>query len=70
VGGQNLAAGAYGLGFVDDKLLVTDLGAHDVLSVATSEEAGMKRPMPLQVVADPAGGFRLYVQRKYVVFNR
>jgi acetyl-CoA carboxylase carboxyltransferase component len=70
VGGQSLAAGAYGLGVVDNKLLVTDLGAHDVVSVATSDDAGMKRPMPLQVVADPAGGFRLYAQRKYVIFNR
>ena len=70
VGGQSLAAGAYGVGIVDGKFVVTDLGAHDVLSVSTSEDAGMKRPLPLQVTADSAGGFRLYVQRKYVVFGR
>jgi hypothetical protein len=70
VGGQSLAAGAYGAGIVDGKFVVTDLGAHDVLSVPTSEDAGLKRPMPLQVVAEMAGGFRLYVQRKYVVLSR
>ena len=62
VGGKNLPAGIYGVGFVGDKFLVTDVGAHDVLMVATADDAGLKRPMPLQVVADPAGGFRLYAQ--------
>jgi hypothetical protein len=71
VGGQSLPAGAYGVGFVgDNKFLVTDVGAHDVLMVSASEDAGLKRPMPLQVVADPAGGFRLYAGRKYVIFSR
>ncbi len=70
VGGQDLAAGVYGVGFVGGKFVVTDVGAHDVLSAATGEDAGMKRPMPLQVVADPAGGFRLYAGRKYVSFSR
>jgi hypothetical protein len=70
VGGQSLAAGAYGVGIVDGKFVVTDLGAHDVLSVAVSDDAELKRPLPLQVVADAAGGFRLYVQRKYVVLGR
>jgi len=70
VGGENLAAGVYGVGFVGDKFLVTDVGAHDVLTVATGDDAGLKRPMPLQVVADPAGGFRLYAGRKYVSFSR
>jgi hypothetical protein len=70
VGGQALAAGAYGVGIVGDKLVITDLGAHDVIGVATSDDAGLKRPMPLQVVADAAGGFRLYIQRKYVILSR
>jgi hypothetical protein len=38
--------------------------------VSSSEDAGLKRPMPLEVTANPAGGFRLYVQRRYVVFSR
>ncbi len=70
LGGKSLAAGIYGAGFVGDKFLVTDVGAHDVLTVNTSEDAGLKRPMPLQIVADPAGGFRLYAQRRYVIFSR
>jgi hypothetical protein len=70
VGGENLPAGIYGVGFVGDKFLVTDVGAHDVLSVNSGDDAGLKHPMPLQVVADPAGGFRLYAGRKYVSFSR
>jgi hypothetical protein len=46
------------------------VGAHDVLTVAAGDDAAQKHPMPLQVVADQSGGFRLYVQRKYVTFNR
>jgi hypothetical protein len=49
---------------------VTDVGAHDVLTVSAGEDAGLKRPMPLQVVANAAGGFRLYAGRKYVSFGR
>jgi len=70
VGGKNLVAGAYGVGFVGDKFLVTDVGGHDVLTVSAGEDAGLKRPMPLQVVADPAGGYRLYTGRKYVILGR
>src|ERR1035437_3682226 len=70
LGGQSLAVGVYGAGFVGDKFLVTDVGSQDVLTVNASEDAGLKRPMPLQIVADPAGGFRLYAGRKYVSFSR
>lgn len=71
VAGQSLPAGAYGIGFIEgDKFLVTDLGAHDVLTVASATDSGLKRPMPLQVVSDAGGGFRLYVGRRYVVLSR
>ncbi len=71
IGGQNLPAGIYGLGFISgDKFVITDVGAHDVLTVNSANDEGLKRPMPLQVVADPAGGFRLYAGRKYVIFSR
>lgn len=70
LGGQSLPAGVYGVGFVGDKLVVTDVGAHDVVTVAASDDAALKHPMPLQVLADPTGGFRLYIARKYVVFSR
>ena len=70
VGGQTLAAGVYGVGFVGDKFVVTDVGAHDALMVNAGDDAELKHPVPLQVVADPAGGFRLYAGRKYVLFSR
>jgi hypothetical protein len=71
LGGESLPAGAYGVGFVGGKLVVTDVGAHDVLTVNSGDDAGLKRPMPLQVTADPAGGgFRLYAGRRYVIFSR
>ncbi len=71
LGGQSLAAGFYGAGFVaENKFVVTDVGGHEVLTADAAEDPTLKRPMPLQVVADPAGGFRLYLGRKYVVFSR
>ena len=71
IGGQSLPAGVYGVGFIGgDKFVVTDVGAHDVLTVDSSTDAALKRPTPLQVQADPAGGFRLYAGRRYVNFSR
>lgn len=71
IGGQDLPAGVYGAGFVaDHKFVITDVGAHDVLTVSSATDDGLKRPVPLQVVADPAGGYRLYAGRTYVLFNR
>jgi hypothetical protein len=59
------------VGFIaDNKFVVTDVGGHDVLSVSSASDEALKRPLPLQVVADPAGGFRLYAGRTYVSFNR
>jgi hypothetical protein len=59
------------VGFIaGDKFVVTDIGAHDVFTVSSSTDAEMKRPMPMQVTADPAGGFRLYAGRRYVTFNK
>jgi len=71
IGGQSLPAGVYGVGFIaGSKFIVTDVGAHEVFTVSSSEDAGLKRPTPLQVIADPASGFRLYAGRSYVVFSR
>jgi hypothetical protein len=71
IGEHTLAAGAYGVGFIaGDKFVVTDLGAHDVFTVASSNDAALQRPTPLQIVADQGGGFRLYAGRRYVVLNR
>jgi hypothetical protein len=62
IGGQSLPAG--------DKFVVTDVGAHDVLSVGSTNDQEMKRPVPLQVTTDAGGGFRLYEGRKYVTFGK
>lgn len=71
IGGHTLPAGIYGVGFIGgDKFAVTDVGAHDVFSTGSSNDAEIKRPRPMQVTADPKGGFRLYSGRKYVNFSR
>ena len=71
IGGQSLPAGVYGIGFIDDdKFIVTDVGAHDLFTVGSSSDQEIKRPTPLQVTTDPAGGFRLYEGRRYVAFSR
>jgi hypothetical protein len=71
IGGQSLPPGVYGVGFIGgDKFVVTDVGAHDLLTVSSSTDEAFKRPTPLQVQVDPAGGYRLYEGRRYVVFSR
>ena len=68
---ERLPAGAYGFGFVEGgRFVVTDLGGAEVFTVRAAMDEAMKRPRPLQVAADPAGGFRLYVGRSYVHFSR
>ena len=70
-GSENLPAGVYGIGFIGgDKFVVTDVGAHDVFSISSSTDDGIKRPLPLQIIADPSGGYRLYAGRKFVKFAR
>ena len=71
VGNHSLTPGAYGIGFIDNnKFIVTDLGAHEIFTVSSANDSDLKRPMPLQVLSDAGGGFRLYAGRKYVVLNR
>jgi hypothetical protein len=41
-----------------------------VLTVSSSADAEMKRPVPLQFETDPAGGYRLYCGRNYVTFTK
>jgi hypothetical protein len=71
INGQTLKAGAYGVGFVEgNKFLVMDLGAHDLFTSAGVHDAELKRPTPLQVLADTAPNrYRLYINRNYVVFS-
>ena len=71
INGQVLKAGAYGVGFVEgNKFLVMDLGAHDLFTTLGVHDADLKRPTPLQVLADTAPNrYRLYINRNYVVFS-
>src|SRR6266436_1608068 len=72
IAGQTLKPGAYGIGFLNGgKFVVMDVGANDLLQVASQHDAEMKRPVPLQVVASAtAGSYRLYAGRDYVEFRR
>jgi len=69
VGGKKLGPGAYGVGFVQGKFVVTDLGAHDLAQGNAARDAEIKRPMPLQVLTS-GGKYRLYAGRDYLEFSR
>ncbi len=71
IDGKHLPAGTYGLGVVSGELFVTDIGAHDVMQTKAGNDANLKRPMPLQVIADKdANHYRVYFGRDYFVFSR
>ncbi|HVC45609.1 MAG TPA: hypothetical protein VND90_00035 [Terracidiphilus sp.] len=70
-GAKSLPAGIYGIGFVGGhKFIVTDVGAHELLTTTYTTDEAIKRPLPLHVLADPAGGYRLYSGRNWVHFSR
>jgi hypothetical protein len=70
INGQTLKPGAYGVGFIaGTKFIVMDLGAHDLITADGNRDADLKRPTPLQMLADPTPGhYRLYINRNYVAF--
>ena len=69
LGGKRLGPGAYGCGFVNGQFLVLDLGAKELFHVTAEHDAALKRPTPLQVLADASSSsYRLYFGRSYVVF--
>jgi hypothetical protein len=70
IGGQKLQPGAYGVGFIaDNKFIVMDLGAHDLVQISSARDSEMKRPVPLQVTS-VGGKYRLYKGRDYVEIAR
>ncbi len=72
VGGQKLVPGSYGFGFIGgDKMVVMDVGAHELLRVDTHKDAGLKRPTPLQILPEDAapGKYRLYLGRAFVTLE-
>lgn len=66
-GGQLLQPGAYGAGFLNSRFIVMDIGGKTVLQGDTIEDKELKRPRPLQVLASPENGLRLYLGRRYVL---
>ena len=68
IGGQRLAPGAYGFGFVaGNKATVMDIGGNEILHATTTHDEALPRPNPLQILPDAAhGGFRLYLGRSYL----
>ncbi len=63
--GSELAPGQYGLGFVGDKFVVTDVGANNILSVSAKHDAELKRAVPLKIVKQ-GEEYRLYAGKNYV----
>jgi hypothetical protein len=71
IDGKTLPAGAYGMGFVGDHFVVTDIGTHDLLQARAFHDAHMPHPMPLQIVqGDAADQYRLCLGRNCVVLRR
>jgi hypothetical protein len=70
VDGKQLSPGAYGIGFVGDHFIVTDIGARDVLQASAHRDAKMEHPMPLQILdGDAPGQFRLCLGRSCVILS-
>ena len=69
VDGTDLAPGQYVFGFSkDNKFIVMDVGANDVLSVSAKLEDKLIHPVPLKIVED-VGGYRLYAGKKWVTLK-
>ena len=66
--GSELAPGQYGLGFVGEKFVITDVGANDVLSVSSKRDNNLKRATPLKI-AKEGDVYRLYAGKKYVTLE-
>lgn len=69
---RKLVPGAYGVGFIqNDRFIVMDIGAHDLLNVTSHHDAELHRPMPLQVLPASAPGiYRFYEGRSFVSLRR
>ena len=71
IAGKKLSAGAYGCGFVQDGLLVMDLGGKEIFHAPVTSDAAMTRPRPLEIVAGKGPDeFRLYLGRDFVTIGK
>lgn len=70
-GGHRVPAGAYGMGIVQGRLYVMDIGNHNLIQATATHDAQMHRPVPLQIVAGGTPGtYRLCFGRECVNFHR
>ena len=66
INGTDLGIGAYGFGFSNDgKMQILDLAGNQVISVATTKDAALKRPRPLMMMKS-GDGVRFYNGKDYV----
>ena len=71
IDGKPLPPGAYGIGFVGEHFVVTDIGGHDILQAHASHDDHLQHPMPLQIVqGDSPDRYRLCLGRSCVVLRR
>lgn len=70
IDGKKLAPGAYGCGFVQDGLLVMDLGGNELFKGKVDRDAAMTKPRPLQMQAGKnPGEYRLYLGKDFVTIR-
>ncbi|HVT98146.1 MAG TPA: hypothetical protein VHE33_11625 [Acidobacteriaceae bacterium] len=71
IDGKSLPAGAYGMGFVSERFVVTDIGGHEILQARASHDEDMQHPMPLQILQGPSPDhYRLCLGRSCVILRR
>jgi hypothetical protein len=69
IGDKMLDTGAYGFGFAKEgQIRFFDLSSKEILSVATMNDAEMKRPRPLMMTGE-TNGVRLYKGKNYVLIS-
>lgn len=66
--GTEMVPGEYGFGFMNDRFILTNVAAEDVLNVASKVDDQLKRPVPLKATEEN-GGYRFYAGKKYVVLQ-
>ncbi len=68
-GSVHLPAGAYGGGYVGNRFVLMDLGGHSIGEGDTEMDANLRRPRPLQMVADGPTSVKLYLGRRWVLLQ-
>ncbi|HVF51872.1 MAG TPA: hypothetical protein VNA19_17440 [Pyrinomonadaceae bacterium] len=70
--GSVLGIGAYGFGFVGERLNILDVAGNQVMSVPATTDRTMQRPRPLMMSTTPAMKefVRLYAGRNFVEFKQ